>query len=127
MDQQTTQQLRERLAGEQGALRRQLRELGARADAEGIEEPDLDAGFADAGQAAAERSSLLTLVRKLRTHLVEVEGALGRIDAGTYGRCEKCREPIPEERLEALPAVRLCMNCKRATTGSGRIMGSGRR
>src|SRR6266568_4964663 len=63
MDQQTTEQLRERLAGERGVLRRQLRELGARADAEGIEEPDLDAGFADAGQAAAERSSLLTLVR----------------------------------------------------------------
>jgi DnaK suppressor protein len=121
MDQQTTQRLRERLAGEQDELRKQLRELGARADAEGIEELDLDAGFADAGQAAAERSSLLTLVRKLRTQLAEVEGALHRIEVGTYGRCEKCHQPIPEERLEALPAVRLCMSCKRATTGSGRL------
>lgn len=115
MDQQTTEALHERLTGEQRALRRQLRELGARTDAEGIEDPDLDEGFADAGQAAAERSSLLTLVRKLREQLSEVDEALGRMDAGSYGRCQKCGQPIPEERLEALPAARLCMTCKRAS------------
>jgi DnaK suppressor protein len=35
------------------------------------------------------------------------------MDAGTYGLCERCGQPIGDERLEALPAARLCMTCKR--------------
>ena len=34
---------------------------------------------------------------------------LQRIDAGTYGRCEACGEPIPQERLEAVPTARFCI------------------
>ena len=64
MDQQTVERLRERLEAERGEVRRQLDDLGARRDAEGIEDPELDEGFADAGQAAAERANLLTLVRR---------------------------------------------------------------
>ncbi|HEV3399158.1 MAG TPA: TraR/DksA C4-type zinc finger protein, partial [Actinomycetes bacterium] len=110
MDQQTVDRLRERLEAERGEVRRQLDDLGARRDAEGIEDPELDEGFADAGQAAAERANLLTLVRSLRDTLHDVEQALGRMDAGTYGTCERCGQPIDEERLEAIPAVRLCMS-----------------
>jgi DnaK suppressor protein len=113
MDQQTVDRLRERLESERGEIRRQLDDLGARRDAEGIENPDLNEGFADAGQAAAERASLLTLVRSLRDTLRDVEHALGRMDAGTYGTCDNCGQPIAEERLDALPAARLCLDCKR--------------
>jgi RNA polymerase-binding transcription factor len=113
MDQQTLDRLRERLETERGEVRRQLDDLGARRDAEGIEDPELDEGFADAGQAAAERANLLTLVRSLRDTLRDVEQALDRMEAGTYGTCERCGQPIDEERLEALPAARLCMSCKR--------------
>jgi DnaK suppressor protein len=113
MDQQTVDRLRERLETERGEVRRQLDDLGARRDAEGIEDPELDEGFADAGQAAAERANLLTLVRSLRDTLRDVEQALGRMEAGTYGLCERCGQPIGDERLEALPAARLCMTCKR--------------
>ncbi len=114
MDQQTTNALRERLTGDHKELRRQLQDFGARHDADGIEDPLLDEGFADAGQATAERVNLLTLVKSLRDTLREVEAALGRMDGGTYGLCQKCGRPIPEERLEALPATRLCISCKRA-------------
>jgi DnaK suppressor protein len=113
MDQQTVDRLRERLETERGEVRRQLDDLGARRDAEGIEDPELNEGFADAGQAAAERANLLTLVRSLRDTLRDVEQALGRMDAGTYGLCERCGQPIGDERLEALPAAGLCMSCKR--------------
>ena len=113
MDQQTADLLRERLETERGEVRRQLDDLGARPDAEGIEDPELDEGFADAGQAAAERANLLTLVRSLRDTLHDVEQALARMDSGTYGLCERCGQPIGDERLEALPAARLCMTCKR--------------
>jgi DnaK suppressor protein len=113
MDQQTVDRLRERLESERGEIRRQLDDLGARRDAEGIENPDLNEGFADAGQAAAERASLLTLVRSLRDTLHDVERALTRMDAGTYGTCERCGQPIDDERLDALPATPLCLSCKR--------------
>ena len=114
MDQQTIDQLHKRLTGEQVELQRQLEELGGRADADGIENPFLDEGFADAGQATAERVNLLTMVKNLRDTLREVQGALERMDAGSYGICQRCGQPIAEERLEALPATRLCIGCKRA-------------
>jgi DnaK suppressor protein len=42
----------------------------------------------------------------------EIDRALGRIDAGTYGRCERCGNEIPEERLQAVPYATLCLSCK---------------
>ena len=42
-----------------------------------------------------------------------MEGALKRIEAGTYGICENCGRPINIERLEAMPWVTLCIDCKR--------------
>jgi RNA polymerase-binding transcription factor DksA len=41
----------------------------------------------------------------------EVQAALGRIDAGTFGVCEGCGKPIPQARLEALPYARHCVSC----------------
>ena len=46
--------------------------------------------------------------------LTEVEDALEKFDAGTYGLCEICGAPIPEARLEAKPAARQCMDCASA-------------
>jgi RNA polymerase-binding transcription factor DksA len=48
----------------------------------------------------------------------EVREALGRMDRGTYGTCERCGKPIPEERLEALPYTRYCTRCS-AEVGDG--------
>lgn len=49
----------------------------------------------------------LTLHERLRTQLVEIEMALGRIENGTYGICEETEEPIEPERLRAIPWTRL--------------------
>lgn len=46
--------------------------------------------------------------------LVEIEAALGRIEAGTYGLCVVCGRPIGAERLEAVPYATLCIDDKRA-------------
>ena len=43
----------------------------------------------------------------------EIDDALARIDAGTYGTCIRCGQPIPDERLEAVPYAVLCVPCKR--------------
>jgi DnaK suppressor protein len=45
--------------------------------------------------------------------LAEIDAALERIDDGTYGRCGVCGEPIPEERLAAVPYATLCVRDKR--------------
>ena len=44
---------------------------------------------------------------------VAIDAALARIDAGTYGTCERCGRPIGQERLEAIPYATLCIDCKR--------------
>jgi putative transposase len=43
--------------------------------------------------------------------LDEVEQSLARLDAGTYGRCEVCGEPIDDGRLAELPTARTCGTC----------------
>jgi RNA polymerase-binding protein DksA len=48
------------------------------------------------------------------THvLTEIDGALQRMEDGTYGLCERCGQPIGGERLEALPWATLCIEDKR--------------
>ncbi len=44
--------------------------------------------------------------------VADIDGALQRIDDGTYGTCERCGKPIPEARLEALPTARLDAACQ---------------
>lgn len=46
--------------------------------------------------------------------LREFDEALERIADGTYGTCEQCRRRIPLKRLRALPATRLCVDCRSA-------------
>ena len=48
-------------------------------------------------------------------HLAAIDAALARLDAGTYGSCTSCHQPIPVGRLEALPWAALCIDCQRAS------------
>ena len=43
--------------------------------------------------------------------LRQVDDALARLDAGEYGTCAECEEPIGEARLQALPYATLCIQC----------------
>ena len=46
-----------------------------------------------------------------REALEEIEGALARVDAGTYGTCQACDRPIPLEHLATIPQTRFCPAC----------------
>lgn len=48
-----------------------------------------------------------------RRRLAQAELALARLKAGSYGICQACAEPIDPDRLEALPAATLCVDCQR--------------
>jgi RNA polymerase-binding transcription factor DksA len=69
-----------------------------------------DENFADSGQVAAEQGEHRAMVGHLQDSLRDVTIALGKLDEGTYGKCEECGEDIAEPRLEAMPAARYCIN-----------------
>ena len=68
-----------------------------------------DENFADSGQVAAEQGEAHALAASLKEQLDAVELALTKLDDGTYGLCERCQQPIPDARLEAMPASRYCI------------------
>jgi len=88
-------------------LQEQLDELSTNSD----EALSYDENFADSAQVAAELGENRALAQSLRDQLSEVDGALDRLDKGTYGLCVNCGQPINPERLEAMPAAPHCINC----------------
>lgn len=52
------------------------------------------------------------LAQQIERHLQSIDQALQAADRGEYGICERCNQPIPPERLLALPEARLCVQCK---------------
>ena len=61
---------------------------------------------------ASELEKRLAIEERLRESLNEVEHALQKYEAGTYGLCDSCGQPIEKGRLEAIPQASLCMSCK---------------
>jgi RNA polymerase-binding transcription factor DksA len=64
---------------------------------------------------AFERSQASTLLAAARNHLADVDAALARIAAGSYGYCEHCGRTVTRDRLLARPTARTCIGC--ATAG----------
>jgi RNA polymerase-binding transcription factor DksA len=62
---------------------------------------------------AFERQQLAALLAAARRRLADVDAALARRDAGTYGVCEACGRPVSAARLAARPAARTCIDCAR--------------
>lgn len=60
---------------------------------------------------AFERSQVSALISRVEQHLAEVDGALAREAAGTYGTCVRCGGPVGAGRLEARPAAATCIGC----------------
>jgi DnaK suppressor protein len=79
----------------------------------------LDSGLRDAGDDEAdvgvktfERENEYVMTSTARDLLEQTEKALARIDAGSYGVCGSCGEPIGKARLMAFPRAVLCVTCK---------------
>ena len=69
-------------------------------------------GFGEGDTLSVERDRLLVVASDAQAKVVEIDGALARVDAGSYGNCDSCGNPIPQARLEALPEATLCVTCK---------------
>jgi DnaK suppressor protein len=105
--------IRQELVEERATLLEQVHDLDAEADVKNWREGGFDDDPADAGSASFERETAQSLSNHARNLLSQIDDAMRRMDAGTYGTCERCGEAIETARLEALPYATLCMSCKR--------------
>ncbi|MFE5374582.1 TraR/DksA family transcriptional regulator [Streptomyces mirabilis] len=67
---------------------------------------------ADTGTKNITREHEMALAANAREMLEQTERALERLDAGTYGLCENCGNPIGKARMQAFPRATLCVECK---------------
>lgn len=115
MQQLDTDTMRERLE----ARRRELEEIrdtfqmdtsAAMAGPGGSELSALDQHPADLGTDTFERSKEVSILSSVERSLADVQFALEQLALGTYGRCQACGKPIGEDRLEARPEARYCID-----------------
>jgi RNA polymerase-binding protein DksA len=103
-----------RLAEERGRVERRIAELERQHTAivAASESANLDDEHDPEGATVGfERAQVDALRQRAREHLVEVDDALRRVDAGTYGTCTRCGAPIAPERLDARPTTDRCVDC----------------
>jgi len=99
--------LREALERQRTFRREQLAQLAAH---DRTAAPSQDTGSRDAASALHEVHGMIGA--GARRALADIEVALERMSAGTYGRCRTCGTGIPLQLLTAIPATTLCLACQ---------------
>ena len=103
--------LKRRLTTERQKLIQQLEHHGIYEQ----ENPGLGNHMADDATEVFEQAKSLALRQRLEQSIQEVEGALERLELGTYGLCESCGRSIDPARLKVIPSAHLCMQCQQRT------------
>jgi DnaK suppressor protein len=97
-------QLLQRIAQERGGLVSRA-DMAAEHDVRSLD---------DQAQALSGRNDEFAMNEHATAELGDIEAALGRMDAGTYGQCTDCGVTIPPARLSAYPTAKRCINCQTA-------------
>lgn len=79
------------------------------------QESGLETHMGDVGTETFNRERDVSIEDQEERLVSEIDTALSRLDAGTYGTCIDCDAPISTHRLEALPWAVRCIDCERAT------------
>jgi RNA polymerase-binding transcription factor DksA len=74
-------------------------------------EAEYEGLLADPDVIQEDRDSTRILLEATRAVAQSAQEAVERVEQGTYGRCSVCGEPIPAERLEAIPGADTCVRC----------------
>lgn len=104
MDPKLVEAARQTLESERGRLQVEL--------SEEVEHPRVSHGAQTAAATEVSESQRGQQLREREEqHLAQIEAALVRIEAGTFGQCQTCGKPIAPERLEAIPWAIDCVDC----------------
>ncbi len=107
---------RDKLLEERGQIERELASLRESAGVTTKESSgDLSSyssHLADQGTDTMEREKAFLFVSQKRRRLDDIDIALQRIVAGTFGTCEVCGQEIPPRRMERIPTATTCVPCK---------------
>ncbi len=71
----------------------------------------MPSSMAELGSDNSDQELTLGLLGSDKEALDQIEAAIGRIEDGSYGRCEKCAGRIPKSRLDAIPYAAQCVRC----------------
>jgi DnaK suppressor protein len=111
---------RTRLQGIREGIQRERDD--AIADAGG-ELSSVDQHPGDSGTETFEMEKNVSLLEQVDDELLEVEAAVQRLERGSYGTCQVCGRPIGDERLEAMPATRFCVEDQAKAERQGGVPG----
>ncbi len=109
MDKKTLKTYRDRLLARRESLFSQVTEAemsSRERDLEATQDP------ADMAANAYTKELLISMSANDRRMLEMIDEALKRVEAGEYGECVNCGEPISEKRLTAVPWARYCLKCQ---------------
>lgn len=121
MDKKLIQELKQKLEGQKKAFEQELQKIATR---DPVLKGDWDTKFPksnggvgsqaleDAADQVEQYSNALSVEYNLETRLRDINLALGKIEREEYGVCEKCKKPIPEDRLNVFPEARHCNQCQ---------------
>jgi len=102
------------------SLRHRLLQEGSHLEEEGLKALEQEVSvdhMADFGSDSSEQETTLQLIESNSLSLRDVDDALKRIDAKSYGLCEECEALIPSARLGILPHARFCIECQSKREG----------
>src|SRR3989344_4618496 len=123
MDQQHIQQLKKTLLEEKAKIEAELSRTAKKNPAIKGDWTTLPRDVSEPSDTLDERAQGVTnleerraIEQNLELRLKEIDDTLQQLDAGTYGVCTNCSNPIDKKRLVALPAVKLCMDCASKST-----------
>ncbi len=118
MEEQALQHFAARLAAEKERITAQIEGIDGTGLAEALRDSVSElSGYdnhpADLGSETFERSKDLALKDNAAGILAQIEAAQDLIEAGEYGRCQRCGQEVGHERLEAIPYTTLCIECQK--------------
>lgn len=114
IEQKDLNEFKEALLKEKAIIEEELNRIGKPTTSAG----DFSTNFTEIGtdeddnaSEVEEYTDNLALETTLEKQLKDILEALGKIEDGTYGKCENCNAEIPLERLKAYPAAKKCLSC----------------
>lgn len=121
MDSQTIATIKQQLLEERARIELELSKISHKNpngsdDQSEVEFKDIGNEEGDNAAEVAQFSDNLSMGDELEKAIRDIDGALKTIDAGTYGVCKYCKQPIDERRLVARPTSSSCIQCKKTLT-----------